>query len=1261
MLSQMEFTIGGRFNKQTIDHMSVINRLGDALSSFASSPSSSSTINILQFLDDYAVLHQHIIRGDPSKDFLVYSYLVIRFFSGVECDYRTCPSIAWNGRDRMEEVVVGQMESNGNGEQHIHAIHCALMHGYDCGYKMYQKEREMVTESLRNADGNFAYDYEAVAVRKAMGQRAKDMRGGGRGKGVNSKFVTVIAEEVGEQKQQGNSNSNSDSTEEQKQQSQQRPSQQLSFYAFGYRFYYWEWFKNNERIDRDYNGGGDAFGVWFIEKKYESFKAELINAKLPMQSIYRQTESAQIWMATDYVKEMIYFEECQNSYKIPYRSPISISHILSVLFHCNFTALCTLFSSTFRKLTANESDDELRQRNANFREFGRLLAECVHGFGTKVSADDPHQYYHGISRVMHFPSTVAQFCSPTSTTGSIAVAINFATAKGMILELESTGNCFVPYFNCSIISDFRGEDERLFFQGQQSGGGTLANTSLSFVSIRLLQQQLNLRLYVSVISRFQQFIRSTFCHRPFRSRKDFLIHHRCWRFLWSEKMNNYGHDSGNNNNNGEEEKEEQQIVPMYVQMMFDRAIEAAQQNITEMEMIADVANDRIERGNAINEPSGYLLFRDTFCDVYGESESGGGRQLNHPMICGVKLDVICRLLTRLKRITLTRFTLSTELMDHILRYDFGDGGDGSPVAVAQIQTIHIGNARDGSDNTNSYLYNEMASIYQQQLDAKKSRMHLNVKFGEWIEIIRLQGQQPQNVQEQQNQCVLSLLSPLVRGIMMQRDISLRWMRLGECNQSDVKYYRRLFSRIFCLPPASFASASVEFDSFARILLFCQHHQCGGLLQEVMDYLSVVGDGGGNGDNDIRSVLSSLLSNLKIPPQSFDHLIRAVSIYPRLICPFHRNDNNNNDNQSPPFPSSRYSPILSSSIRSLWLSSPSLFPMQVDMMVVGKGDGSESNNNGSDRISIAHLLNAHGIECVGDTLTGDYDDDNNNAIASAFESVIHSTPIPHPRVIVAIDERLMEVVVYVVNPIYVDCGHGFYKYYPAATPEHCIYQTAHYLLPMNKKPVKHWQMTTKCKYRSVILSNNLLLWSNNENESHFHDNQWMRLRDETHIETPEWMGGNEIKLDYAETFSFDSKTTRDKWFTAISSASKQQTIDGNGNQNYYYYVPRSGKRDKYYHYDGNNRVTHTSPSPSSTPIADRIQPWTGANDPTCYSVLGGGCKSGSYDFPVVISFHCSYHTPNDIRKYMFYNGKWKRMMNLNVNGNEDNENDNSNSN
>ena len=148
-------------------------------------------------------------------------------------------------------------------------------------------------------------------------------------------------------------------------------------------------------------------------------KEELIESGIIIDAYHEQLKGAEIWMTSEYVRDME--SEDGGDYDIEYGSAIILPQILSLLLHCNFTLFCTLFSRGFRKLRADETDEELKERNSRLMQFAKNLIETVHAFGTRTAKSNIRVFYHGISIVMHFKSAVAVFCSPTSTTTGINI------------------------------------------------------------------------------------------------------------------------------------------------------------------------------------------------------------------------------------------------------------------------------------------------------------------------------------------------------------------------------------------------------------------------------------------------------------------------------------------------------------------------------------------------------------------------------------------------------------------------------------------------------------------------------------------------------------------------------------------------------------------------------------------------------------------------------------------------------------------------
>ena len=187
--------------------------------------------------------------------------------------------------------------------------------------------------------------------------------------------------------------------------------------------------------------------------------------------------------------------ECHN-YDIKRKQPITQQHLMSVILYCNFDTLSYEFSRTFRKNSKKENLNDLKKRNAEFAIWSRLLRETVECYGETMLYSKIRRYYHGINGKLVFPSFITRFSSPTSLTVQMAVATIFAREKGIILELER-GNGFLKYFNCSWLSCFSNEDERLIFGGRHS---------VKLTSIRNIPDNHNYKLYIHAFTYFNYLI-----------------------------------------------------------------------------------------------------------------------------------------------------------------------------------------------------------------------------------------------------------------------------------------------------------------------------------------------------------------------------------------------------------------------------------------------------------------------------------------------------------------------------------------------------------------------------------------------------------------------------------------------------------------------------------------------------------------------------------------------------------------------------------
>ena len=178
-------------------------------------------------------------------------------------------------------------------------------------------------------------------------------------------------------------------------------------------------------------------------------------------------------------------------------SSLKKSNIMALILYCDYDELSFEFSKTFRKLHKKESDLELKERNGEYFNWSKLIRETVECFGTYLMESKISIFYHGVSYLL-LNSFVSYFCGPTSTTTQMSVATTFAKDDGLILEL-SMDDGRLSFFNCSWLSCFGNEDERLFCG---------AYKPLKFNSIRYLKLNENYELFIKSFTLFNYLITS---------------------------------------------------------------------------------------------------------------------------------------------------------------------------------------------------------------------------------------------------------------------------------------------------------------------------------------------------------------------------------------------------------------------------------------------------------------------------------------------------------------------------------------------------------------------------------------------------------------------------------------------------------------------------------------------------------------------------------------------------------------------------------
>eukprot|EP01084_Bolivina_argentea_P279412 477680_1 len=255
-----------------------------------------------------------------------------------------------------------------------------------------------------------------------------------------------------------------------------------SSFSIGLRFYYWKYYESitqmpddEQYIENINDHSGFNYCQLFVPQKYASFKEEI----LKHISIKEYNElvllKAKQYMISERVKEIRCDIHLPLYYDIEYEEPISIDHLMCIILYCDFSKFCSQFSSTFRQITTHEPLASMKKRNRQYWFMSKLLRESTevfgHGYYEREDKEDYGEkgpFYSGVNIVMIIPSFRIRLCSPTSTSKQITVATNFCKSQGIVIQLNNTRlrySLFLRMFDCSWLSNYKEEDERIFNGG----------------------------------------------------------------------------------------------------------------------------------------------------------------------------------------------------------------------------------------------------------------------------------------------------------------------------------------------------------------------------------------------------------------------------------------------------------------------------------------------------------------------------------------------------------------------------------------------------------------------------------------------------------------------------------------------------------------------------------------------------------------------------------------------------------------------------
>eukprot|EP01084_Bolivina_argentea_P017237 32200_1 len=297
-------------------------------------------------------------------------------------------------------------------------------------------------------------------------------------------------------------------------------------FSTGFIFYYWQYYKrisdgtttqiSETLIDHKNINDHNGYHIkdLYICKKYVNLQEEILQHITIDQYKNKILEKAHQYINTEKVKTIKaagghYLKLLH--YNITKDTPISIDHLITIVTYCDFSKFCSKFSSTFRNITTNESLESIKKRNREFWWFSKTLREAVQFYGG--SAGDGYwegdewidkgikgPFYCGMNVVLNIPEFSIRLSAPTSTSKQIQVAINFAKRNGMTIQVNNNGASGMEHlrlFDCSWISRYSEEDERLFMGGDRR---------IRIESIRIIKTKQNFEMFMRALYIFDCMI-----------------------------------------------------------------------------------------------------------------------------------------------------------------------------------------------------------------------------------------------------------------------------------------------------------------------------------------------------------------------------------------------------------------------------------------------------------------------------------------------------------------------------------------------------------------------------------------------------------------------------------------------------------------------------------------------------------------------------------------------------------------------------------
>eukprot|EP01084_Bolivina_argentea_P288351 494886_1 len=239
-------------------------------------------------------------------------------------------------------------------------------------------------------------------------------------------------------------------------------------------------FEIEQPYDNQNDFGGLAFNELYVSCHYHSIKEEALNSKYISMGQFNQNivDKSNYFMETAKCKTIkcihgkhgkIYKDPLH--YDIPYAAKLKQEHLHSLLLYTDFSDFSSVFSATFRKIKWSETIKSVKKRNSKFANMAKYLKELVQYYGIRGYDENKQNgpFFTGISVCLNICSFSIRLHGPTSTSKQKEVAYRFATRDGIVLQMNNNKTIHGKnevFFDCSWISAYAEEDERIFFGGR---------------------------------------------------------------------------------------------------------------------------------------------------------------------------------------------------------------------------------------------------------------------------------------------------------------------------------------------------------------------------------------------------------------------------------------------------------------------------------------------------------------------------------------------------------------------------------------------------------------------------------------------------------------------------------------------------------------------------------------------------------------------------------------------------------------------------